>query len=112
MSDSGPKIRRDGWTAERQLRFLQMLYRTKNVGNAAAHAGMSRESSYRLRNRRDGALFAALWDLAFDPASEVHIPSLTDGRLARLLGNGFRRQARISAPPALSEPEAQRTEPL
>jgi hypothetical protein len=53
---------------------------------------MSRESAYRLRQRRDGALFAALWDeaLAFRP-NEAHIPPLTDGRIMRLLGNHFRR---------------------
>jgi hypothetical protein len=54
---------------------------------------MSRESAYRLRERRDGALFALLWDqaLAFQ-AGEVHIPPLTNGRLMRLLGNHFRRE--------------------
>src|SRR5438552_14569007 len=84
---------RDGWTAERQLRFLDTLARTRSVIKSAAAAGMSRESAYRLRERREGALFAALWDeaLAFR-AAEVHIPPLTDGRLARLLGNHFRRE--------------------
>ena len=87
------KIREDGWTAERQLRFLDMLSRTRSVTKAAAEAGMSRESAYRLRERREGALFAALWDeaLAFRPA-EVHIPPLTNGRIMRLLGNHFRRE--------------------
>src|SRR5437868_5405972 len=56
------KIREDGWTAERQLRFLDALSRTRSVTKAAAAAGMSRESAYRLRDRRDGTLFAALWD--------------------------------------------------
>ena len=88
-------IRRDGWTAERQLRFLDELAATRSVGQAAAAAGMSRESAYGLRNRRDGALFAALWDRVLAPApeaSEVHSQPLTDGRLARLLGVHFRRQ--------------------
>ena len=56
------RTRRDGWTAERQLRFLDALARTRSVTRAAACAGMSRESAYRLRKRRDGALFAAAWD--------------------------------------------------
>ena len=87
------RIRRDGWTAERQLRFLDVLAGTRSIAKAATAAGMSRESAYRLRNRREGALFAALWDqaLAFQP-TEVHIPPLTDGRLMRLLGNHFRRE--------------------
>jgi hypothetical protein len=88
------RCRRDGWTAERQLRFLDTLARTRSISKAAAAAGMSRESAYRLRERRDGALFAALWDeaLAFQPA-EVHIPPLTDGRIMRLLGNHFRGES-------------------
>jgi hypothetical protein len=60
------KIRRDGWTAERQLRFLDALARTRSVTKAAAAAGMSRESAYRLRGRRDGALFAAAWNRALE----------------------------------------------
>jgi len=55
------------------MRFLDALERTRNVGNAATAAGMSRESAYRLRERRDGALFALLWDriLEWRPG-EVH----------------------------------------
>ena len=61
-----PKIRRDGWTAHRQLRFLEMRARTRSVTRAAAACGMSRESAYRLRARRDGALFAIAWDRALE----------------------------------------------
>ena len=98
MSDSRrqPKIRRDGWTAERQLQFLDALASTRSISKAASVAGMSRESAYRLRRRREGALFAALWDRALAAGairSEGHTPALTDGRLARLLGNHFRRES-------------------
>jgi len=87
------RIRRDGWTAKRQLQFLYTLARTRSVSSAAAATGMSRESAYRLRDRREGALFAALWDEALAPRpAEVHTRPLTDGRLARLLGNHFRRE--------------------
>ena len=88
------RCRRDGWTAERQLRFLDTLARTRSISKAAAAATMSRESAYRLRERREGALFAALWDeaLAFR-AAEVHTPPLTDGRIMRLLGNHSRRES-------------------
>ena len=58
------KIRRDGWTAQRQLRFLDVLARTRSVTRAATAVGMSRESAYRLRNRKGGALFATAWDRA------------------------------------------------
>lgn len=57
-----PRIRRDGWTAERQLAFLGELARTRSVTRAARAVGMSRESAYRLRGRPTGALFAAAWD--------------------------------------------------
>ena len=89
------RIRSDGWTAERQLRFLGALARARSVSEAAASAGKSRESAYRLRDRPEGALFAALWDriLKLQP-SEVHTPPLTTGRIMRLLGNHFRRERR------------------
>ena len=63
------KTRRDGWTPERQLRFLDALAESRSIGNAAASAGMSREGAYRFRNRSEATLFALLWDraLAFDP---------------------------------------------
>ena len=88
-----PKIRRDGWTAERQLHFLDALARTRNIGNAATAAGLSRESAYRLRERRDGALFALLWERILEPQPiEVHTEPLADGRLMRLLGTHYRRE--------------------
>jgi molybdenum-dependent DNA-binding transcriptional regulator ModE len=52
------------WTAERQLLFLDTLARTRSVSGAAARVGMSRESAYRLRKRREGDLFAAAWERA------------------------------------------------
>lgn len=95
-SDSQRTTRRDGWTAERQLRFLAALAETGSVSAAAAAAGLSRESAYRLRSRKDGLLFAHLWDRLMqpDPGSslEVHTRALSDGRLARLLGNHYRRE--------------------
>ena len=90
-----PRTRRDGWTAERQLRFLDALSSTRSVVKAAAFARMSRESAYRLRGRREGALFGALWDRILSPnlqPHEVHSQATTDGRLMRVLGNHFRRQ--------------------
>jgi hypothetical protein len=90
------KPRSDGWTAERQLRFLDALASSRNVRSAAAFAGMSRESAYHLRNRTDGTLFALLWDRALGPdlsSAEVHTPLLTNGRLMRLLGPHYRRES-------------------
>ena len=101
-----PRIRRDGWTPERQLSFLEALARTRSISKAAASAGMTRESAYRLRNRREGALFGLLWDRALVPewiAAEVHNRPLTDGLIMRLLGTHFRRERgdflNIGSPP-------------
>ena len=90
-----PKTRKDGWTAERQLRFLDALAQSRSVTDAARAAGMSREGAYRFLARNPSSLFAALWDLALAPRapnSEVHIGNLSDGRLMRLLDNHYRRE--------------------
>ena len=88
------RSRRDGWTAERQLRFLDALAQTRCVGKAARAAGMSREGAYRLLARNPHSLFAALWDRVLAPGAppEAHSGSLADGRLMRLLGNHYRRE--------------------
>ncbi|HEY8433338.1 MAG TPA: hypothetical protein VIK68_01870 [Sphingomicrobium sp.] len=89
------RIRRDGWTPERQLQFLDALASTRSVATAAASAGMSREGAHRLRNRSEGTLFAFLWDRALAPdprPHQVHTGMLTDGQIMRLLGNHFRRK--------------------
>ena len=67
--------RHDGWTAERQKIFIEMLARTRNVSRAAAAAGMSREGAYRFRHRPDGAMFASTWDwvLSLPPRPRVNI---------------------------------------
>jgi hypothetical protein len=95
--NSTPKIRRDGWTPERQLGFIDALARTRSVTAAATSVGMSRESAYRLRSRLAGGLFALLWDRALvveAPGVQGHNETLSDGRLARLLGPHFRRESR------------------
>lgn len=88
--------RRDGWTAERQLRFLDVLARTRSVTRAARAAGMSRESAYRLRARDQRGLFAALWDRTLAntacPRRESHAGALDDNSLIRLLGPHYRRK--------------------
>lgn len=87
------RTRRDGWTAERQLRFLHALAQTRSLTKAAAMVGMSRESAHRLRTRSDGSLLALLWDRALAPvAGKGHNATLTDGALTRALGNLFRRE--------------------
>jgi hypothetical protein len=103
-----PKTRRDGWTAERQLRFLDALAQSRNVSRAVAAVGMSREGAYRLRARPDAGLFALLWDRALQPEIEVHTRSLSDGAVMRALGVCYRRKigtSGVAKPAAATSPE-------
>lgn len=52
-----PRARHDGWTQERQRRFVAALAFTGETGKAAAAAGMTAHSAARLRRRPDGASF-------------------------------------------------------
>ena len=56
--------RLDGWTEEKQRRFIETLADTGLVGVAAKAVGMSRETAYRLRRSAHGAAFARAWDAA------------------------------------------------
>lgn len=68
--------RRDGWTIERQARFIGMLAQTRSVAAAARAVSMGRESAYRLRKRAGAAGFAAAWDAALGkPQSRVDLAS-------------------------------------
>ena len=56
--------RRDGWTEEKQRRFIETLADTGLVNVAAKAVGMSRASAYQLRRAAYGAAFARAWDMA------------------------------------------------
>jgi hypothetical protein len=56
--------RYDGWTEEKQRRFIEVLADTGIVSLAAKAVGMSRESANRLRRSPHGAAFARAWDAA------------------------------------------------
>lgn len=56
--------RHDGWTAERQRRFLTALAETGSVTQAAGDVGVSARSAYRLRARPEAAVFGNAWDQA------------------------------------------------
>ena len=58
------KPRLDGWTEEKQRRFIETLADTGLVTAAAKAVGMSRESAHRLRRAPHGAPFARAWDAA------------------------------------------------
>ena len=56
--------RRDGWTEEKQRRFIETLADTGQVSLACKAVGLSRESAYKLRRSPHGAAFARAWDAA------------------------------------------------
>lgn len=56
--------RLDGWTEEKQRRFIEVLADTGLVGHAAKAVGMTRESAYRLRRAPHAGAFARAWDIA------------------------------------------------
>jgi hypothetical protein len=56
--------RLDGWTEEKQRRFIEVLADTGLVSAAAKAVGLSRESAYKLRRAAHGEAFARAWDAA------------------------------------------------
>lgn len=56
--------RYDGWTEEKQRRFIEVLADTGLVSDAAKAVGMTRESAYKLRRSAHGAAFSRAWDAA------------------------------------------------
>lgn len=56
--------RLDGWTEEKQRRFIETLADTGLVNVAAKAVGMTREGAYQLRRSAHGAAFARAWDMA------------------------------------------------
>ena len=60
------RARRDGWTAQRQLEFLEALAATACVEEACRAVGMSERTAYRLRLRVGAKNFREAWDAALD----------------------------------------------
>jgi hypothetical protein len=56
--------RRNGWTADRQRRFLAILAETGSVSLAADGTGIAPRSAYRLRAHPAGKTFSEAWDAA------------------------------------------------
>ena len=56
--------RHDGWTPDRQRRFIEALATLGAVAKACRAVGLSTASAYKLRDRPDAESFAAAWHLA------------------------------------------------
>ena len=70
--------RRDGWTPEKQAAFIEALTISSCVTRAAESVGMSRESAYQLRTRRDAEAFRDAWELAL--LNGVPVPIFYKGK--------------------------------
>jgi len=73
--------RRDGWTAEKQVDFIEALAESGCVIEACRRVGMGRASAYALLTRNDSILFRAAWDAAVD----VGIGALGDAARSRAI---------------------------
>ena len=58
--------RHDGWTPERQRRFIAELANHGGVSAAARSVGMTPQTANRLRRRAGAESFARAWDAALD----------------------------------------------
>jgi hypothetical protein len=58
--------RRDGWTVEKQIAFIEALAETGIVEEACRRVGMSRSSADNLRRRPCGVHFRRAWEAALD----------------------------------------------
>lgn len=78
------KARHDGWSAERQRRFVLALARGAGVDEAARGVGCSRQSAYALRRRSGGGEFAAAWDAALAFADQARAAASAGATLAAI----------------------------
>lgn len=58
------RSRYDGWTEEKQRRFIEVLADTGRVALAAKAVGLSRQAAYELKRSAEGAAFSRAWDAA------------------------------------------------
>jgi hypothetical protein len=75
------RTRRDGWTAERQVAFIDALAESGCVAEACRSVRMSKQAAYALRARSDAISFRTAWDAALDYATR----RLADAVLSRAI---------------------------
>ena len=71
QTDNRRAVRSDGWSLDKQAKFLRQLSATHSVTQAAQSVGMSRQSAYRLRSRLKGQAFDLAWEVAFHHSYDV-----------------------------------------
>ncbi len=73
--------RADGWTADRQVEFIEALAECACVDEACRRVGMTATSAYALRRRADAGSFRQAWGIALDYA----VDRLSDAVFARAI---------------------------
>lgn len=66
FTPDAPGKRHDGWTAERQIAFIEALAESGCVEEACRRVGMSDSSAYAFRRRPSGMPFRRAWEAALD----------------------------------------------
>lgn len=60
------RMRRGGWSADRQRQFIALLAETGSVRAACRRLGVGEHHIYKLRNHPEAASFRAAWEAALD----------------------------------------------
>jgi hypothetical protein len=76
----GRKPRHDGWTPEAVSGFVRHLAATGIVEHAARAVGLSAQSAYAFRNRRQGRAFARMWDAVLVHRARARVASELQAR--------------------------------
>ena len=79
------RVRRNGWTEERQRAFIAALATCGSVAAAAREVGMTPRSAYRLCDAAGADSFVRAWDQALD----IGIARLRGDSLQRAMEGGF-----------------------
>lgn len=90
------RARRDGWTPERQQRFLAALAKSGTVVAAARAVGMTPRSAYTLRRRAgEDSGFARCWDAGLERGCDDALAILTGRAIEGELVPIFRRGRQV-----------------
>lgn len=85
--------RHDGWTAERQQRFINVLATTGSVVRAAQAVAMSPRSAHRLRRHPMAGEFRAAWDAALQQVwgslDQVALDRAVNGEVETIERSGY-----------------------
>ena len=86
------RYRHDGWTPERQRRFIEALADTGCVSRATAIVNMSLEGVYYLRRQKGAEEFRAAWNAALDfgvqKLKDIAFERAIEGEMIPVFANG------------------------